>query len=73
MNPSIRYSTVWPNGQVIDSMGFTKLNRAEDSEVLSQKQHKVVEDELHKVGKTSLKEATSAEKKTITEKVDSTE
>jgi hypothetical protein len=53
-------------------MGFTKTNKAEDSEVLSPTQHQAVSDELHKVGKTSLREATSKERESVVKKVDST-
>lgn len=46
-------------------MGFRKFTGVEKSEILSPDQHRAVEDELHRLGKTSAKDLSVEERESL--------
>lgn len=51
-------------------MGFTKYQKVEDAQVVSPEGHKAIEQELHKEGKTSLRDLPEEQRKTVTAHVE---
>jgi hypothetical protein len=46
-------------------MGFTKFADAEDSEILSPKEHAQIETDLHKIGKTNARILSSQQRERV--------
>lgn len=51
-------------------MGFTKYQKTESAEVLSPDGHRAVERELKKLGKTSMRNLSPEQRKSVTATVD---
>lgn len=51
-------------------MAFKKYQKVERSDVLSPQEHKTVEANLHKVGKTSMQNLDEEERKQVTDALD---
>jgi len=46
-------------------MAFKKFNKVENAQVLSPSEHKAVEDNLHRIGKTSASSLTEEERESL--------